>query len=69
MLLQLYALWRSLQPEDDDEPVYRVTLRWFANVYSWQWRVLLPLSAVLELAAFLIFARAVSRHRPASSGV
>ncbi len=27
--LELYALWRSLQPEDDDEPVYRVTLRWF----------------------------------------
>jgi hypothetical protein len=45
-----------------------VTLRWFANVYSWQWRVLLPLSAVLEMAAFLIFARAVSRHRPEPSG-
>ena len=27
--LELFALWRSLQPEDDDEPVYRVTLRWF----------------------------------------
>ena len=27
--LDLFALWRSLQPEDDDEPVYRVTLRWF----------------------------------------
>ena len=29
VILELYALWRSLQPEDDDEPVYRVTLRWF----------------------------------------
>lgn len=23
------ALWRSLQVEDDDEPVYRKTLKWF----------------------------------------
>jgi hypothetical protein len=29
ILLELFALWRSLQPEDDDAPVYRVTLRWF----------------------------------------
>jgi phosphoglycerol transferase MdoB-like AlkP superfamily enzyme len=27
--LELFALWRSLKPEDDDEPVYRITLRWF----------------------------------------
>lgn len=29
VLIEVFALWRSLQPEDDDEPVYRVTLRWF----------------------------------------
>ena len=29
ILLELVALWRSLQPEDDDEAVYKGTLRWF----------------------------------------
>ncbi|MCC7527328.1 MAG: NnrS family protein [Candidatus Melainabacteria bacterium] len=32
-----------------------VGLRWIANVYLWQWRMLLPLSAVLEIAAVVIF--------------
>jgi uncharacterized protein involved in response to NO len=41
-----------------------VALRWTANVYGVQWRVLLPVSAVLELLAFLIFFRQVSQHRP-----
>lgn len=45
-----------------------VALRWTANVYAWEWRLLLPLSALLELAAFLIFFRAVSRHRRADTG-
>ena len=45
-----------------------VLLRWLANVYLWQWRVLLPVSAGLELAAFLIFFRAVSQHKPQDSG-
>ena len=45
-----------------------VAIRWAANVYAWQWRLLLPLSGVLELAAFLIFFNAVSQHRPADSG-
>lgn len=44
-----------------------VALRWLANVYGWHWRTLLPLSAVLELAAFVIFFSAVSQHRPESS--
>lgn len=44
------------------------TLRWAANVYLWEWRFLLPLSAFLELGAFLIFFRAVSQHRPEASG-
>src|ERR1035437_7580805 len=40
-----------------------VTTRWAANVYGWQWRFLLPLSGVLEFAAFLIFFREVSQHQ------
>jgi uncharacterized protein involved in response to NO len=44
-----------------------VTLRWLTSVYQWQWRTLLPLSAALELAAFVIFFRTVSRHRPQDS--
>ena len=43
-------------------------LRWAANVYLWGWRILLPFSAVLELAAFFIFFRSVSQHRPGDSG-
>jgi uncharacterized protein involved in response to NO len=39
-----------------------VALRWVANVYGWHWRVALPLSAGLELAAFLVFFRTVSAH-------
>jgi uncharacterized protein involved in response to NO len=45
-----------------------VLLRWLANVYLWQWRVLLPVSAGLEFTAFLIFFRAVSQHKPQDSG-
>ncbi len=45
-----------------------VTLRWLAGVYAWHWRLLLPLSAALEFAAFLIFFRCVSGHRPAGAG-
>ncbi|MGH9738131.1 MAG: NnrS family protein [Candidatus Acidiferrales bacterium] len=44
-----------------------VAARWFANVYLWQWRILLPVSAALEVAAFLIFFRAVSQHRAENS--
>ncbi|MFI5117388.1 MAG: NnrS family protein [Terriglobales bacterium] len=44
-----------------------VLLRWLANVYLWQWRVLLPASAGLELAAFLVFIHAVSQHKPDKS--
>jgi len=45
-----------------------VTLRWAASVYLWHWRILLPVSAALELAAFLIFFRTVSGHRPQDPG-
>ena len=34
-----------------------VTLRWFATAYLWQWRLLLPISAMLEITAFAIFFR------------
>ena len=44
-----------------------VTARWAASVYQWHWRAILPISASLELLAFLIFFRAVSTHKPASS--
>jgi uncharacterized protein involved in response to NO len=41
-----------------------VTTRWLANIYPWHWRITLPLSAALEIAAFLIFFQAVASHRP-----
>ena len=47
--------------------VVGVTARWFSNIYPWQWRILMPLSAALELLAFLIFFQAVSSHRPSQS--
>ncbi len=47
--------------------VIGVTVRWFSNIDPWHWRIALPLSAVLELAAFLIFFQAVATHRPSGS--
>ncbi len=44
-----------------------ITLRWIGGVTGWQWRVLLPLSGLLELIAFILFYRSVRRHRPANS--
>src|SRR6185369_11099057 len=44
-----------------------VVLRWFTNVYQWHWRVALPVSATLELMAFLVFFAAVSHHKPQSN--
>jgi hypothetical protein len=43
-----------------------VALRWFVNVTEFHWRLLLPLSASLELAAFAIFFFTVSRHKPST---
>jgi hypothetical protein len=40
-----------------------VSLRWATNISGWQWRWMLPLSAVLELAAFFIFFITVRGHR------
>ncbi len=45
-----------------------VTLRWLTSVYQWEWRVLLPVSAALEMVAFILFFRTVSNHRPQDSG-
>jgi len=43
-----------------------VLLRWIAGVYEWHWRILLPLTALLEFAAFLIFlVSTVMAHRSA----
>ena len=41
-----------------------VALRWTTTVYELQWRVLLPLSAALQLLAFVVFFKTVSSHRP-----
>ncbi|MEP7118068.1 MAG: NnrS family protein [Acidobacteriota bacterium] len=43
-----------------------VAMRWAANVYGWQWRILLPLSAAIELTAFLCFLYVVAGHRSAA---
>lgn len=40
-----------------------VAMRWLGSVYPWHWRLLIPLSSVCELTAFLIFFRVVSGHR------
>jgi uncharacterized protein involved in response to NO len=40
-----------------------VTLRWAANVTEFHWRVLLPVSAALQLIAFVIFFVTVSHHK------
>jgi len=41
-----------------------VALRWIANISEWHWRLLLPVSAALQLTAFLIFFATVSGHKP-----
>ncbi len=48
-----------------------VALRWAINVYQWQWRVLVPISGMLEVAAFLVFFRTISGHKkdPADGGL
>jgi hypothetical protein len=43
-------------------------LRWAAGVLEWHWRVLLPLSGLLELFGFLIFFQTVSGHRAGTEG-
>jgi uncharacterized protein involved in response to NO len=50
--LSCFALWTS-----------GVAMRWFANIYGWQWRVLLPISAGFELIAVMLFLSAASKHK------
>jgi hypothetical protein len=40
-----------------------VTVHWLTGVYAWQWRVLFPLSAGLQVAGFFLFFWTVRRHR------
>jgi len=49
IVLQLVALWRSLLPRDDDEPVYQVTLRWF-------------LASIIALLAGVLLAGLIASH-------
>src|SRR5579885_3063890 len=40
-----------------------VGLRWITNLWGWQWRLALPLSAALELSGFFLFFLTVRGHR------
>jgi uncharacterized protein involved in response to NO len=40
-----------------------VALRWTANIYGWHWRILVPVSAGIELIAVLLFLSAASHHK------
>ncbi|HEY6988931.1 MAG TPA: hypothetical protein VH369_11135, partial [Bryobacteraceae bacterium] len=55
---QSWVLWTS-----------GIALHWLAGVYEWQWRMLLPLSALLMLAGFLFFFSTVRHHRPKQSPI
>ena len=48
-----YALWTA-----------GVMLRWMTGIAERDWRIALPVSALLELAGFLLFFMTVSAHRP-----
>ncbi len=45
-----------------------VSAHWATGVYGWQWRVMLPLSAIFELMGFLLFFRTVRQHKSTGSG-
>ena len=45
-----------------------VALRWVANIYTWNWRVLFPVSAGFELIAVLLFLSAASHHKLPETG-
>lgn len=44
-----------------------VLIRWIAGVTGDAWHITLPLSGVLQLAAFILFFLSVRRHRPESN--
>ncbi len=45
-----------------------IAMRWSAGIVLWQWRILLPVSGLLQLAGFLLFFYAVRRHGPKATG-
>jgi uncharacterized protein involved in response to NO len=45
-----------------------VALRWTANIYGWHWRIIVPVSAGLELIAVLLFLSAASHHKLPAQG-
>jgi hypothetical protein len=55
--LTCFVLWTS-----------GVALRWVVNIYGWHWRLFLPVSAVFELFAILLFVRAASQHKLPAQG-
>jgi Ca2+/Na+ antiporter len=53
LLLEFYALWRSLQVEDDDEREYRTTLRWFlTSIFALLGSLVLAALAAAKLVNF-----------------
>jgi hypothetical protein len=50
--LVCFALWTSA-----------VAMRWVANIYSWHWRALFPISAGFEVMAVLLFLAAALHHK------
>lgn len=55
---QSWALWTG-----------GIGLHWLTQVYRWQWRLLLPFSALLMLAGFLLFFSTVRRQKPKRSAI
>lgn len=41
-----------------------IVLRWLAGILLWQWRVMLPLSAALQMTGFLIFWYVLRKYGP-----
>jgi hypothetical protein len=40
-----------------------VAMRWYANIYGWHWRLLVPVSAAFEVIAVVLFVVAASHHK------
>lgn len=47
---------------------FGISFRWLGGVTEWHWRVLLPLSAAIELAAFYLFGRSLRQPRTRDGG-
>ena len=50
IFIQLFTLWRALQPDDERKRVYKITLRWFASAV-----LLLVGSFATHLVATLVY--------------